>query len=216
MAGTVARNYIDRGFGQPPPLPPPTVQPRRRAPIRGRGRGRAPPPRPRAPRRAQFSRPPATLGSGGMTSVRCRDTEVFASADTFTAIEFYPHNAHLPRLKAEASKFTRYRINSVQISWVPACASTTTGDCRFGVVVGAADATFTSDGILAMRPMKVVAVWQPATITLKGAYVMLQNHLLVGKAGDNDSVAFTLYVDTAKKGGNWTVSYDVTFSYPKP
>lgn len=100
------------------------------------------------------------------------------------------------------------------ISWKPTCASTTSGQAAFGVVIGN-NKSYKQQDILKMRPAKSVACWKPASITL-GREIMLQPHMLIGKSDNDDSVAFTLYLDAPPATGNWAISYNVDLSFPIP
>lgn len=47
--------------------------------------------------------------------------------------------------------------------------------------------------------------------------IMAQRELYTGTPGDNDGIAFTLYVaPTANSAGVFEIEYDVTFSSPLP
>lgn len=194
--------------------------PNQRGARGARGRRRAGGPRTRGARTAPASRyQPAMVGSAGgsKTMVVCRDTEMFIhkpTSGTMGSHEFNPAPNKMVRLEAESKKYLRYRIRSMNISWNPTCSMSTDGVVKMGVVVGKSN-SYTADQIVSMRPAIIGPVWQKSTMQL-GTEIMIQNHLLSGTPGDNDSVAFTLYVDAPSDKGFIKVTYVVEFSFPIP
>lgn len=157
------------------------------------------------------------FGSARATII-CRDTEVFEhtpSSGTFASHEFNPAPDKLVRLSAEAAKYHRFRIRSMVISWVGTSSASTDGVVKLGIAVGPSIGSVNGSKITSLRPGFVGPVWKTQSIKV-GTEVMLQNHLISGKSGDADSVAFTLYVDSPKDKGVIKVSYVVEFSFPVP
>lgn len=223
----MARDYaVDRMSSRPSaPLrqqqPGPPPPPRSRARGRNRGQPRPPnPPRQRGRNRGNGGDSGTTTTGSSRVTIRCRDTEILTDVTAATtgpkALVFNPAPDNLVRLQAESTKYLKYRINSMVIRYRPHCASTTAGAINFGVQVGPE-----LDGIkvAALRPAVLTAVWRPGVLRV-GADVMMQQHLFSGDK-DGNSVAFCLYVElpSGKKlsdYGNMEVTYDVTFSFPRP
>lgn len=190
--------------------PPPAV----RGGVRGRGGAR----RARGGRRRGGGRGrggnSVVTGSGNITVV---DTEYFApESNKLVALVFNPSNDKLPRLNKFETMYTRYKINSVNIKFCPATSAMTAGSLYFGVLPGPANAQVTSpDTIIKIRPSRVTSVWQGASIGVGGS-IDTARTMVCGDASV-DGVAFTLYYHFgAATSGQFQISYNITFSYPKP
>lgn len=162
----------------------------------------------------------APVTTMGGTVITLRDTEMFgvgAKADTPNVLTFNPHNDSLPRMKATASTYQRFRIKYVNIAYVTASSAATDGSIAFGVAPGPALSVPKRGDILKLRPAQMVPVWKSATINL-GNQIDSSRYMFVGDT-TRDGVAFTLYhahsCATADPG-YFKVSYEIELAYPHP
>lgn len=186
-----------------PPVPPP----RRRRGGRGRGRGN------------RQAGQPATGAQLMMGSQRVRNTEFWTptTPKQLLTFSFTPGSSGLALLDAEASKFTRYKIHSVSITYRATASTTQEGEIAWGFAPGSVlDEIKTKADILKLRGAKLHALWRTDGFTL-GANIQPQPFLYCSDA-TRDGVAFVMYLfmDAAKALGSFQISYDLTLSYPNP
>lgn len=175
--------------------------------ARGRGRGRGRGGRQGLPERGN----PTTRGG---SRIIVQDAELFNVEGGFKTYSFNPAHANLPRLKAEASKYTRYKISFMNIAYISASSTATSGAVKFGIAPGTANANITDGNIMSLRPAEMVPVWKNATINVAGN-IDSSRYMFVGDTSV-DGVSFTLYVSGAKDVGAIKVSYRVELAFPKP
>jgi len=145
------------------------------------------------------------------------DTEMFSpSPNALKVVEFNPGHAMLPRLTQYENMYSRYRILSLTIKFIPACATTTTGSLYMGIAPGSImEQVKNPDTILKLRPSRCCAVWQTTSISV-GENIDSQRFMHTGTK-DNDSVAFALYYHfgNVEASGHFQVAYKIEFAYPK-
>lgn len=146
-----------------------------------------------------------------------KDTESFQPvANTLTTLLFNPSAPDLPRLSKIEDMYERYRIIGITVKFVPATATTTTGSLYFAISPGPKnDSVKAASDIIKMRPSRCVAVWQSASISV-GQTIDSQRYMHCGR-GDTDGIAFTMYYHFGNTvaSGNFQVTYNVEFAYPK-
>nr|QZZ63356.1 hypothetical protein [Leuven wasp-associated virus 4] len=228
--GRAAFNYLTRPQQQPIYVPVPQAQP---LPVtqyaRGRaGRGR----RPRGRRGGRRGR-----GAGGLTRAMAGMSLSGGSVATFVdaecvgttkggevnVVSFNPGTCELPRLKYEAAKWTRFKINYINIAYITTSSITDSGSFYLGIVNGVATkeqfAADASTKILAMRPSFAVPTWKNDSVSL-GANIMPVKTMPVETDSTKltiDNVPFTCVETTSKGADNKGIvkwSYSITFSHP--
>lgn len=146
------------------------------------------------------------------------DTEIVSitKKDTTVVINFSPGLTSLPRLDAEAKKFSRYRILAVNIQYITTSSITQAGKVSFGVANGALDASsYDHDSIVKLRPSQSVASWKNSGISL-GTNIMPALTLKCNDKTD-DGTAFTfIYRSSSDNPGNFKFSYKIELSFPLP
>lgn len=185
-------------------------------PARGRGNRRGRGRRPQGSSRSRGS-PAAGISTRSGSNVVIRDTEVIGSVTTtMKSYAFNPAVAELPRLKAHAAMYRRYRIKYFNIAYKSGAGMATEGNVTVGVLVGPVDpAVKDAATIMKLRPSFFTPAWKSASLTL-GADVDLARYMLSGDA-TADGIAFTLYaISTVNSPGMIQVSYEVEFSHPHP
>lgn len=220
--GNAASGYyqqVGRNAALPPPPPNIVQQPRRR--------GR----RPQSQRLVQQAAPrpnPAALPSAGrrrrrgargtpamVGGLRCVDTEVFTHKKDFQVMTFCPGSSGLPRLDAEAAKYSRWTLNRVTITFESAAVVTDVATFTYGILPGMVVATLDKAGITKLRPFVQHAAYKNGSITVTKS-IMSQPYLYCSGT-DADAVAFCLYINAGAEGkGVFKVSYDVSLAFPKP
>lgn len=150
-------------------------------------------------------------GPSSSGSVRVRDTEKasFDKASVISALSF-PFN--LKRLGEFAKMYERYQIHTVRIRVLGTAGSAQAGTIAYGVLSGGVeDVIKTADDILALRPSRTHHLSQQSSILL-GHDIQLSKYMRT-----DDKSAFTLYSwATVANVAFLEVSYDVTFSSPRP
>lgn len=214
LAGAALNAYSRRPIvvqqpQQQPSAPPPITV------TRGRGRGRGRPTR--RSRGTGRSGPEPPVGGAGSGMLVVQDTEMFVpQANKLVTIQFNPSSSEVPRLQRIEDMYERFRILYINIKFVPATSSYTTGSLYCGLNPGPANtAVKTSADIVKMRPSRCVAVWQPATIGV-GQTIDSQRYMHCGDL-TRDGIAFSFYYyfGNAEASGHFQVSYKVEFAYPK-
>lgn len=128
--------------------------------------------------------------------------------------QFNPANEKLIRLKAEMGKYTRYKINYMNIAYISASSTATSGSIKFGVAPGT-KLNMTDAQLMQLRPAEMLPVWKNGSITLNST-IDTSRFMYCGDE-TRDGVSFTLYVSTpAADVGAIKVSYRVEFAYPHP
>lgn len=189
-----------------------TVPNRRGRGRRGRGRGRG-------GNRGRMGLPTAVVPQNmrGGSTIHLQDTEMLASPTTsLKQYQFNPCPEELPRLYAEAKKYTRYRILSMSIAYKTASSTATDGAIAMGVAVGPKLSSVNSlDAIMKLRPSVMTPVWKNASLNLSS---MINSQLFMYCNDESrDGVAFTLYVISARNvTGQIQISYRVELSFPNP
>lgn len=231
FGGRAAYNYLMRP--QPSPIivnvprsqagPPVTQNARGRA--RGRGRGG------RGGRRGRGRRTGLASAMAGM-SLNGGSTATFTDAEfvgmgtggVATVTAFNPGTCQLPRLQYEAAKWTRFKINYINIAYITTSSMTDSGSFYLGIVNGVAKADdYKGDDkynkVLAMRPSFAIPTWKNDSISL-GSNIMPVRTMPVETTATNlslDNVPFSCVQIGSKEANNkgsikW--SYSITFSHP--
>lgn len=156
------------------------------------------------------------MSTPGGASVKYRDTEMFVLEAGIKIYEFNPSISIMPRLAQQERMYQRYKINFMNITFKPATSAMTPGSVVFGIAPGKANANVKKpDDILKLRPARVIPIWKSATINVSG--LIDSQRFMLCAADDNDSVAFTLYVNgPTTPTGYFQVAYEVDFAYPVP
>lgn len=164
-------------------------------------------------RRRKRGTPVVGLVSGPSSSgsVRVRDTEK-ASFDKASAVVATSFPFNLKRLGEFSKMYERYQIHTVRIRVLGTAGSAQAGTIAYGVLSGGVeDVIKTADDILALRPSRTHHVSQQSSIVL-GHDIQLSKYMRT-----DDKSAFTLYSwATVANVAFLEVSYDVTFSSPRP
>lgn len=133
----------------------------------------------------------------------------------FKTYQFNPANDKLPRLKAEAGKYARYKISYMNIAYISASSTNTTGAIKFGVAPGTVLANIDASSILKLRPAEMLPVWKNGSITLGNT--IDTSRFMYCDDTSRDGVSFTLYVNCATPDvGAIKISYRVELAYPHP
>lgn len=230
FGGRAAYNYLMR----PQPAPvyitmpttsqrPPVTQQARGGP-RGRGRGGRRGRRGRG-RGSGLGSAMAGLSLSGGSIATFTDAECVGSGkgEELRLVPFNPGTCELPRLQYEAKKWTRFKINYINISYITTSSMTDSGSYYVGIVNGlgkkADFETDPYDKIMALRPSFAIPTWKNDSISL-GANIMPVRTMPVETVATSlsiDTVPFTC-VQVASKGADnkgiikW--SYSITFSHP--
>lgn len=147
--------------------------------------------------------------------LRCVDTEVYTHKAGLNVLVFSPGKTTLPRLDAEASKYNRWTLNRVTVSFESSAVVTDESTFTYGILPGAKADSVKEDNITALRPFVQHAAYKNGSLTVTRA-IMSQPYLYCNGA-DADATAFCLYLAATAAGkGVFKISYDVTLSYPKP
>lgn len=154
-----------------------------------------------------------------MGSQRVRNTEFWTPKETkkIETFTFAPGKTGLALLDAEASKFTRYKINSISITYRATASTTQEGEIAWGFAPGTLSTEVKDKAtILKLRGAKLHALWRTDGFTL-GPSIQPQPHLYC-EDSTRDGVAFVMYVwmEAASSLGSFQISYDLTLSYPNP
>lgn len=153
--------------------------------------------------------------------LRVVDTEVFAQVKqaaptTVQVLHFCPGKTTLPRLDAEATKYKRWFLNRVVITYEPTATISDAATVTYGILPGKPATGVSDDGkIMALRPFNKHAVWKGSSLTVS-RNIMAQPLLYCNGDGD-DYTAFCVYLvatDTTK--GVFKIAYDLQLSYPQP
>lgn len=181
------------------------------------------PPRQRNPRRPRGQskrtpRPSAGPSVGTNSAMlRVRDTEYLGLlAKGFKTFVFNPGNDSTPRLAAFEKMYTRYRVISMLITYVPSTSTYSTDNVAYGVASGPVNADITdADTIMRLKPANMRPAYITSNIRLTSA-IMAQPWLY---CSDNtrDGVAFVLYSNaTGNNFGHFTLTYDIELTNPRP
>lgn len=231
--GRAAYNYLTRPQpqvvyvqGPPPPMRGPPVTPSARGGARGRGRRGG-----RRGRRgnasvAQLSRGLSGVSLSGGSTATFVDAECVGVGDnsSLTVTAFNPGCCQLPRLQYEAAKWTRFRINYINIAFITTSSITDAGSVYVGIVNGVAkEADFPAatryDKVMALRPSFAVPTWKNDSLSL-GNNIMPMRTMpveLTAASLSLDTVPFSCIKAVSDKGGNKGImkwSYSITFSHP--
>lgn len=145
------------------------------------------------------------------------NSEIFPvkEANKLQTFVFAPGKTDLPILDSLADRFTRYRINYVNISYCATDSTMNSGEINFGVAAGPVNAQIKDKAtILMCRPNKSIATWKSTSVSVgKG---IMPSAWLYTNDDSRDGVAFVLYILSDKKTGTFKVSYNVVFDYPNP
>lgn len=140
------------------------------------------------------------------------DSESFAVVKGQKSLEFPFGN--LQRLLNMSKMYARYRVNKVTISYAPMEGSQSTNSITYGIMAGKVN-TAVLTKVLSLKPMRAHNAGMRSTISVSQG-IMAQTHCYTNTYGNDDGVAFTLYMDATSACGVLTVNYDVTFSSPLP
>lgn len=136
-------------------------------------------------------------------------------ANKLQTFELCPGKTDLPILDSLADRFTRYRINYVNIAYCATDSTTNSGEIVYGVAAGPKNAQIKDKAtILMCRPAQTHATWKSQSISIgKG---IMPSAWLYTNDDTRDGVAFTLYILSTKNTGSFKISYSLTFDYPNP
>lgn len=152
-----------------------------------------------------------STGPSGEGNIRVRDTEKFNMA-TANAVVVSGFPVNLTRLQAFAKMYEKYMIHSIQIRVLGIAGSAQDGQVYIGITSGPNDTRVkTAKDLLAMKPSRVLHASGSTIINLTHD-IQLSKYM---RCDDDD--AFTLYYWVTKADVAYIeMSYDVTFSSPRP
>lgn len=166
--------------------------------------------------RPQGMQPRAGVGVGraGDSLVNSEIVPV-KEANKLQTFELCPGKTDLPILDSLADRFTRYRINYVNIAYCATDSTTNSGEIVYGVAAGPKNVQIKDKAtILMCRPAQTHATWKSQSISIgKG---IMPSAWLYTNDDTRDGVAFTLYILSTKNTGSFKISYSLTFDYPNP
>lgn len=175
------------------------------------------PPRPRGQRRRPSQPSAGPSVSTNSALLRVKDTEFLGMTATgFKTFVFNPGNDATPRLAAFEKMYTRYRVISMHISYVPSTSTYSTENVTYGVASGPANADIKdADTIMRLKPANMRPAYISSNIKIT-SQIMTQPWLYCSDA-TRDGVAFTLYVNASgDKLGHFTLTYDIELTNPRP
>lgn len=194
----------------------PAMDPLRQRPNSGGSRN---PPKRRSNkngrRQPQPSAGPAIQTNSAL--LRVRDTEFLGLVSTgFSTLEFNPGNTKTPRLAAFEKMYTRYRIISITLTYVPSTSTYSTDNISYGVASGPINTDIKgADTIMRLKPAHMRPAYTTSNIKLNRS-IMSQPWLYCGD-NSRDGVAFVLYLNASGNNlGHFTVTYDIEFTNPRP
>lgn len=136
-------------------------------------------------------------------------------ANKLQTFKLSPGSTDLPILDSLADRFTRYRINYVNIAYCATDSTTNSGEICYGVAAGPVNAQIKDKAtILMCRPAQTHATWKSSSISV-GKGIMPSTWLYTNDT-TRDGVAFVLYILSDKKSGSFKISYSLSFDYPNP
>lgn len=168
---------------------------------RGRGRGR--------------QQPQISTGGGKISVTRGQESAATV-VTTIGILEFNCSIDNLPRLKAMASAYERYRIKKVTVKYCSGSGQSTTGAVAIGYHPGPKNASVKDqDTILKLSPNRFTPGWKDTTLVI-GPGIDAQRWMHVGKTTE-EGVAFTLYyMSSGAATGRIILDYDIELAYPVP
>lgn len=176
---------------------------------RGRGRGRGTVPR------SQGMQPARGIGVGRAGDKAINTEALPVAKATFKVIEFTPGRTGLPILDSLGERFTRYRVNYVNIAYLATDATTASSVITWGIAPGQKLTEIDKEAdILALRPFKKHATWKSENLSV-GRAIMPSQYLYCGDTS-RDGVAFCLYYYSGSDTGVFKISYSIQFDYPNP
>lgn len=166
-------------------------------------------------------RPQGMQPRSGVGASRAGDTLVNSEvipvleANKLQTFKFNPGNTGLPILDSLADRFTRFRINYVNIAYCATDSTTNSGEVVYGIAAGPINTEIKDKAsIMACRPMHTQATWKSSSMSV-GSGIMPSSWLYTNDT-TRDGVAFVLYIFSDKKSGSFKISYSVRFDYPNP
>lgn len=165
-----------------------------------------------------------SLTGGSVATFTDAESVGVGNGGEVTIVAFNPGSCQLPRLQYEAAKWTRFKINYINIAYVTTSSMTDSGSFYAGIVNGVAVKTDYADDkkyskILAMRPSFAVPTWKNDTINL-GTNIMPVRTMPVETDAAKltiDNVPFSCVFASSKGADNKGImkwSYSITFSHP--
>lgn len=161
-------------------------------------------------------------GGGGRNNllpggVMLNDVEVLpvTEKDKLFVCSFCPGKTGLVRLDHEASKFKRWSLIRVNITYQPTASLGDSGAFTYGILPGPKDNSVTAEKIVQLRPFQKHALWKSSSITVS-ANIMVQQHMYTN-GNSEDHVGFCIYILTSDNTlGLLRISYQVALNYPEP
>lgn len=161
-------------------------------------------------------------GGGGRNNlmpggVLLNDVEVLPVPDKekLFVCSFCPGKTGLVRLDHEATKFKRWSLIRVIITYQPTASLSDKGAITYGILPGPQDKTVTLEKIVQLRPFQKHALWKSSSITVS-ASIMVQQHMYTSGTNE-DSVGFCLYINTSDNTlGLFRIHYQIALNYPEP
>lgn len=144
------------------------------------------------------------------------NTEALAvKKDTLTVVQFTPGKTGLPILDTMGNRFTRFRVNYVNIAYLATDATTASSVITWGIAPGPKLPDIKTEAdILVLRPFKKHATWKSENISVgKG---IMPSQFLYTNDTTRDGVAFCLYYKSGSDTGVLKISYSIQFDYPNP
>lgn len=172
-----------------------------------------------------LSRGMAGLTMSGGSTATFIDAECVGSGTggEVRIVPFNPGTCQLPRLQYEAAKWSRFKINYINVSYITTSSITDSGSFYLGIVNGVATKEqFAADPytkIMAMRPSFAVPTWKNDSVSL-GANIMPVRTMPVEMTATElsiDTVPFSCVSSSTKGADNKGIvkwSYSITFSHP--
>lgn len=145
-----------------------------------------------------------------------RDAEVLTNAFkvSLQAFEFNPGVPGLTRLARYEEMYSRFRIRSVRVEFMPGTGVASAGNVTFGVAVGPKNPRVTADNLTALSPVCFTPAWKSASLVVDS---QIDNTRWGLCGGGTESISFTLYtVASAESLGLLRIHYSIEFAFPHP
>lgn len=183
-------------------------------PARGGQRGRGARGRPARPSQGMQ---PARGMAGGSMGERLVNSEALSitTANTLQVFQFTPGKTGLPILDANGDRFTRYRVNYVNIAYLAVDSTTASGVVTWGVAPGAKSNEIKDKAtIMTLRPFKTHATWKSESVSV-GRGIMPSTWLYCNDE-TRDGTAFCVYILSTNNTGSFKITYSISLDFPNP